>query len=128
MKSKMINQCHIEGKIYESKLELKESGPNSKHPGTQFISGNLDIATDDDLLNIVTVHFTYVTEKTAKGNVNSTFTVLKNIVDGNVGTVTTVGPEEAGMIQIDSAIGLNDFYTDRDGVETLVSAKRNEGE
>ena len=127
MKSKMINQTHIEGKIYESKLELKESGPNSKHPGTQFISGNLDIATDDDLLNIVTVHFTYVTEKTAKGNVNSTFTVLKNIVDGNVGTVTTVGPEEAGMIQIDSAIGLNDFYTDRDGVETLVSAKRNEG-
>ena len=51
MKSKMINQTHIEGKIYESKLELKESGPNSKHPGTQFISGNLDIATDDDLLN-----------------------------------------------------------------------------
>lgn len=127
MKNKMINQTHIEGKIYESKLELRESGPNSKNPGTPFIMGNLDIATDDNLTNIVTVHFTYVTEKTAKGSTNATFTVLKNIVDGNVGTVMTVGADEAGMIRIDSAIGLNDFYTDRDGQETLVSAKRNEG-
>jgi hypothetical protein len=37
------------------------------------------------------------------------------------------GMENAGLVRIDSAIGLNDFYTDRNGKEELVSAKRNEG-
>ena len=37
------------------------------------------------------------------------------------------GVEGAAKLRIDSAIGLNDFYTDRNGEETLVSAKRNEG-
>ena len=62
---KCINTTHIEGLLYEHKLELKESGPNSKNPGTKFISGTVDIATDDAGITIVPVHFTYVTEKTA---------------------------------------------------------------
>ena len=33
----------------------------------------------------------------------------------------------AGKLRIDSALGLNEFYTDRNGQEELVSAKRNEG-
>lgn len=37
------------------------------------------------------------------------------------------GKDKAGKIRIDSAIGLNEFYTDRNGTEELVSAKRNEG-
>ena len=37
------------------------------------------------------------------------------------------GKDKAGKIRIDSAIGLNEFYTDRTGTEELVSAKRNEG-
>ena len=44
---KMINTTHIEGLLYEHKLELRESGPNSKNPGTKFIMGTVDIATDD---------------------------------------------------------------------------------
>mgnify|MGYP003431335494 CR=1 FL=1 len=40
---KCINTTHIEGLLYEHKLELKESGPNSKNPGTKFISGTVDI-------------------------------------------------------------------------------------
>ena len=35
--------------------------------------------------------------------------------------------DKAVKLKIDSAIGLNEFYTDRDGNETLVSAKGNEG-
>ena len=56
---KMTNESHIEGLLYEHKLELKVSGPNSKAPGTQFINGSISIATDDACLNIVDVHFTY---------------------------------------------------------------------
>lgn len=124
---KCINTTHIEGLLYEHKLELKESGPNSKNPGTKFISGTVDIATDNAGINIVPVHFTYVTEKTAKGSTNATFTTLMNIIDKKFGTVMANGKENAVKLRIDSALGLNEFYTDRNGKEELVSAKRNEG-
>ena len=124
---KMINTSHIEGLLYEHKLELRESGPNSKNPGTKFIMGTVDIATDDACTNIVPVHFTYVTATTAKGATNATFTTLMNIVDGKYGTVMANGKENAVKLRIDSALGLNEFYSDRNGKEELVSAKRNEG-
>ena len=127
MKANFINKTHIEGLVYESTLELRVSGENSKHPGTQFIMGNLSIATDDACTNIVPVHFTYVTATTAKGNANATFGVLKDIIDKKIGTVMTVGADKAGKVRIDSAIGLNEFYSDRNGKEELVSVKRNEG-
>ena len=123
----MINATHIEGLVYESTLELRVSGENSKNPGTEFIMGNLNIATDNDCTNIVPVHFTYVTATTSKGNTNATFGVLKDIIDGKIGTVMANGKESAGKVRIDSAIGLNEFYSDRNGKEELVSAKRNEG-
>ena len=124
---KMTNTCHIEGLLYEHKLELRESGPKSKNPGTKFIMGTVDIATDDACTNIVPVHFSYVTATTAKGATNATFTTLMNIVDGKYGTVMANGRENAAKLRIDSALGLNEFYTDRNGQEELVSAKRNEG-
>ena len=123
----MINATHIEGLVYESGLELRVSGENSKNPGTEFIMGNLNIATDSECVNIVPVHFTYVTATTSKGNANATFGVLKDIIDGKIGTVMNVGQEKAGKVRIDSAIGLNEFYSDRNGTEELVSVKRNEG-
>ena len=123
----MINKTHIEGYLYEHALEMKESGPNSKNPGTKFITGTVSIATDEAGVNIVPVHFTYVTATTATGKANNTFTVLSNIVDGNIGTVMKDGKAKAGKLRIDSALGLNEFYTDRNGKEELVSAKRNEG-
>ena len=123
----MLNKTHIEGYIYEHSLESKVSGATSKNPGTPFITGNLSIATDDNLLNVVVVHFSYVTPTTSKGGTNATFTVLNNIIQGNVGSVMKNGKENAGKVRIDSAIGLNEFYTDRNGQVELVSAKRNEG-
>lgn len=123
----MINRTHIEGVLYEHDLQLKESGPNSKNPGTKFISGNVSVATDDKQENIVTVHFTYVTATTSKGNPNATFTTLSDIISGKLGSVMEVGADVAAKLRIDSAIGLNDFYTNRNGNEELVSAKRNEG-
>lgn len=123
----MINKTHIEGYLYEHALEKKESGPNSKNPGTVFITGTVSVATDEAGINIVPVHFTYVTASTATGKANNTFTVLNNIIEGNIGTVMKDGKDKAGKLRIDSALGLNEFYTDRNGKEELVSAKRNEG-
>jgi hypothetical protein len=126
MKS-MINRSHIEGILYEHDLTLKISGPNSKNPGTEFISGTISIATDNAGINIVPVHFTYVTATTSKGGANATFTTLKNIIDGVIGAKMKDGAEKAGKVRIDSALGLNEFYSERNGKEELVSAKRNEG-
>lgn len=124
---KVVNKTHIEGLLYQHSLELKESGPNSKKPGTKFISGNIEIATDDAMLNIVPVHFTYVTATTSTGKENATFGTLMNIINGVIGSVMKDGADKAGMVRCDSAIGLNEFYSDRSGKEELVSVKRNEG-
>jgi hypothetical protein len=123
----MINRTHIEGSLYQHDLELKVTGENSKNPGTEFISGNVEIATDNEGLNIVPVHFTYVTALTAKGKPNATYNVLKAIIDGTHGSVMKDGKDGAAKFRIDSAIGLNEFYADRNGTEELVSVKRNEG-
>lgn len=123
----VINSTHIEGLVYEHTLELRVSGENSKNPGTEFIMGNLNIATDNKCTNIIPVHFTYVTATTSKGNANATYGVLKDIIDGKIGSVMNHGEDKAGKVRIDSAIGLNEFYSDRNGTEELVSVKRNEG-
>ena len=127
MKKTMINQTHIEGVLYEHALEAKVSGDTSKNPGTPFITGTISIATDDAMTNIVPVHFTYVTATFGSGKQNDTYTTLNNIVNGTFGTYMKDGAGKAVKLRVDSAIGLNEFFTDRNGKEELVSAKRNEG-
>lgn len=126
---KMINTTKIQGYLYENKLELKVSGPDSTKPGTEYITGTIDIATDDNCTNIVPVHFTYVTATTSKGSTNATFTTLRNIVDGVYKSVMTSGKDAAVKLRIDSALGLNEFYTTnkQTNEDELVSVKRNEG-
>lgn len=127
MKNTMKNTTHIEGLLYQHSLSLKTSGEKSKNPGTQFINGTIDIATDDALVNIVTVHFTYVTPTTKNGSNNATFDTLQNIINGTLGNVVEHGADKAVKLRIDSAIGLNEFFSNRNGKEELVSVKRNEG-
>lgn len=127
MKKTMINQTHIEGILYEHSLEAKVSGDTSKNPGTPFITGTISIATDDAMTNIVPVHFTYVTATFGSGKPNDTYTTLNNIINGTFGTYMKDGADKAVKLRVDSALGLNEFYTDRNGKEELVSAKRNEG-
>lgn len=124
---KMINKTHIEGLLYQHNLELKTTGEKSKNPGTQYITGTVDIATDNACTNIVPVHFTYVTAITSTGKTSNTYVTLKNIVDKIYGTVMADGADKAVKLRIDSAIGLNEFYSDRNGTDEFISVKRNEG-
>ena len=128
---KTLNKERIEGLVYEHDLKIKKvQNTDSKNFGKDFISGTLDIATDDACENIVQVHFTYVTEVTAKGKKNDTYTALKNIID-NGKTIISDGASAATMVRIDTSIGVNDFYSDNAKTDKnpdgLVSAKRNEG-
>ena len=126
-KKTFINNTHIEGVLYEHDLQAKVSGDTSKNPGTPFITGTISIATDDAMTNIVPIHFTYVTATFGSGKPNDTYTTLNNIVNGTFGSYMKDGAEKAVKLRVDSALGLNEFYTDRNGKEELVSAKRNEG-
>lgn len=123
---KMINKVHIEGWVYDHKLTSKVAGEKAKNPGVTFINGTVDIATDDNCLNIVTIHYSYVTPVTKQNKPNATFNALNAILTDNK-TVVKVGKENAVKVRADTSIGLNEFYSDRSGKEELVSAKRNEG-
>ena len=121
---KAINTERIEGRIYQHNLTIKTvQNQTSANYGKEFISGNLEVAVDEAGLNVIPVHFTYVTEQTSSGKTNATFTNLKRIIDED-NTWVKVGKDNALKVRIDTALALNDFYT-QDG--NLVSVKTNEG-
>lgn len=131
---KTQNQIKIAGYIHSfgeangrNMLEVKVSGPNSKNPGTEFIAGTIQVAVDEAGLNVIPVHFTYVTATYAtSGKTNTNFSTLKKLIEENK-CIVNVGKENATKISIDGAIALNDFYTDPDDEKTLVSTKVVEG-
>ena len=126
MKKKFINETHVEGFLYDHKLEKKVTGANSKAPGTEFIAGTISVATDDKMENVVQIHYTYETATFAKsGSANSRFPVLSKIIDENP-TVLNVGADKAMKVRCDSAVELNEWFpqvTD----EKPTSVIRNEG-
>ena len=124
MKKSFWNLTTVMGWIYDHDLSIKVAGENSKNPGVEFINGTLSIATDNDCMNVVPVHFTYVTEMTSNNKTNTSFIVLKKIIDGEYNTVMRDGKENATRINVNSAIDLNEWFN-ADG--NLVSTKRNEG-
>lgn len=121
---KMRNNVHLEGYVYDHNLQVKETGPSSKNPGTKYIRGKVSLATDEKLLNIVDVNYHYVSPTTSKGNPNPTYNLLNDLILGIKKTVMNGGVENAARVRIDSAIGLNEWY-DKD--YQLVSVKENNG-
>lgn len=120
------NEITIEGYVYQHDLTVKtvknETSPNY---GREFIAGTLEVAVDEDALNVIPVHFTYITETTSSGNKNVTYATLKSLIDSPEKTWLNSGKEGALKVSIrNSALALNDFYN-RDG--QLVSQKRPEG-
>ena len=121
---KAINTERIEGRVYQHSLTVKTvANQTSANYGKEFIAGDIEVAVDEAGLNVIPVHFTYVTPTTNSGSENRTFTALKRILDGGK-TWITDGKDEALKVRIDTAIALNDFYTQDD---QLVSVKKNEG-
>lgn len=121
---KMINNERVEGRVYQHNL-VKKTVQNqaSQNFGKEFISGNIEVAVDEEGLVVIPVHFTYVVEQTNSGNKNATYSNLEKIINGGK-TWITDGKDEALKVRIDTALAVNDFYTQDD---RLVSAKVNEG-
>ena len=118
---KAINNEKIEGRIYQHNLTIKKvQNQTLANYGKEFISGNLEIAVDEAGLNVIPVHFTYVVETTSSGNKNQTYANLKKIIEDNK-TWITVGKDEAQKVRINTAIALNDFYTQDDNLVSVLS-------
>lgn len=121
---KNINQETIVGRVYQHSLEVKTvQNKESANAGKEYIAGTLEIAVDEDGLNVIPIHYTYVTPTTSKGSTNKTYTVLSKIINGGK-TWITDGKDEAMIIKASPSLALNEFYS-ADG--ELISAKRNEG-
>ena len=120
-----INNETIEGRVYDHNLKLKTVQKQGDNYGKPFIQGELFIATDDEGLNVIPIHYSYVAEKTKAGKANQTFTALKKIVEDEQ-TWLKVGKDNATMVSASTALDVNDFYPDPSKDE-LVSTKRNEG-
>lgn len=119
------NAEHIEGRVYDHELVIKTvQNQQSANYGKEFISGKLFIAVDEEGVNVIEVHYTYVTEVTKAGGKNKTYTALKKIIDEGK-TWVAVGKDEATKVKVDTALDLNDFYSSND--DQLVSLKTNEG-
>ena len=121
---KNLNQETIEGRVYEHDLALKTvQNKQSANFGKEFINGSISVATDEAGLNVLTVHYTYVTETTKTGKVNPTFGNLKRVMEGK--TWVTDGKDAALKVRLTPSAALNDFYPQ--GGDQLVSQQRNEG-
>lgn len=123
--AKFINTEKIEGYVYSTgssfnELQERVTGENSKNPGTKYIAGDLDIAVDEAGLNVVTVHYRYV----SKGSANSTYTALKQIIDNPEKRWINGGKDNAFKVQCTGvAIAVNDFIA---GDGSKIAALRNE--
>ena len=127
--AKFINTEKIEGYVYSTgsnfnQLSERVSGENSKNPGTKYIAGDLDIAVDEAGLNVISIHYTYVTETYKSGQTNNTYTALKKIINNPDKTWINGGKDNAFKVQCTGvSIAINDFIT-ADG--SKIAAMRNE--
>lgn len=118
------NTENIEGRIYQFDLAEKITGETSKHPGTPFISGTLEVAVSEEMDNIIPVHYTYVAPTYNNGKANNTYSALKQIIASGK-TVMTDGYDGATVVRLNPSYAVNDFFPE--GQDTPVSQPRNEG-
>lgn len=123
MKKKFLNTEIVEGRVYQHALVKKTvQNTESKNFGKEYINGTVSVATDEDGLNVVDVHYSYVTPTTNSGNTNKTFNILSQIMEG--ATWIENGKDAALKVKLTPSLDVNDFYNNE---KQLVTTKRNEG-
>lgn len=126
------NSVEVNGYVYSHTLQVKKTGEHSRVPGTEFITGTVNVAIDDEMLTVIPVNFGYVTEFFNKKNAdgtqkkNDTFALLKRLIDNNeVVENIAYGAAGAMHIRIQGDIECNDFISRKTG--ELVSTQRIRG-
>ncbi len=103
MKQTWKNSVNVAGYVFST----RNLNPRVSKDGTNYISGAVNIAVDEDALNVIPVSF-YATETYKNGKPNDTYNVLKQIADGSVQTYQQAG-KNAARVRVDGSISTNDF-------------------
>ena len=128
------NSITIQGRVYSfgeangrNMLEIKTvKNDKSENFGKEFISGTIQVAVDEAGLNVIPVHYTFVTPTTKAGGTNNTYVALKSLIDGGK-TWVKDGKDAAPMVKLEPSFALNDFYINENGEDRLVSSIVHEG-
>ncbi len=105
-KTNWINNVHVEGYVFSHTLQSRVA----QKTGIPYISGEIQIATDDKAMNVVPVRFIYVTEKYSQSKQdNPNYALLTQIMNENR-TFEVVGTN-AMKVRVDGSIYVDDFYT-----------------
>ena len=126
MRKNLENKEILEGRLYDIDVTLKKvENTNSKYYGQDFYSGQIFIATDEEGLNVIPVHYTFITRNFASsGKPDSRFSALAKMAEEQK-TWLKVGKDEATMLRVTPSADVNDFYPE--GSDRVVSTQRNEG-
>lgn len=121
---KTTNNIHVRGYVFSHNLEKAVYGPNSRKAGQEYIRGEVNVATDDQALNVVKVNFSFVDPTWAKsGKPNDTYAVLESIINTH-DTFQNVGAS-AMKVRIDGNFEVNDYWSRNNN--TMVSSTRLRG-
>ncbi len=109
----MINEINLQGYVFgisgrDGKLYRGRTSAESKRPNTDYISGTVNIATDEDCVNVVPARFNFVTEFWKSGKENASWGVLNDIKNGDL-TVSSKGKDGAYKIRVTASADSNPF-------------------
>lgn len=122
---KNVNKINVEGYLFDFDIkEFTVQNEQSENFGKPFMRADLSIATDEEGLNVITVHYPYIAESFASGKKDSRFPMLKKIQDTEATWIKN-GKEGAMKLQLTPSAAINDFYSDR--TNQMVAAQRAEG-
>lgn len=109
MKDKFTNSADINGYVFDYSLEKNITGPQSKNPNTEYIRGEVQVAADQDMINVVRVTFTYVTPLTRDGKANDTYKTLAHIMEHGNAIAKGATADDATKVRIRCELSTNDF-------------------
>lgn len=120
------NDVQMTGYVFNSDFRKGVTKATNKwHPNEGYISGTVNVATDDQALNVVPVNFFAYEKRTDKdGNKipNETYETLEQIISGQ--TYERVA-NQAMKVRISGTVDTNDFYSTRNN--KLITSQRVNG-
>lgn len=104
MIEKVKNEGTVSGKLYDfGRFGLKEDKEDGK------IRGSVIVATDNDMCNLVEVHFLPQAKTYSTGKENNNYKVLKKLIDEGKSVVNN-GEKDAFNLRISASLTTNPYY------------------
>lgn len=116
MKDSFSNSVLVRGRVFDFDLTKRTTGATSKTPNMNYIMGRVNVAVDEDGMNVVPVSFGFLStrETYRNGKENATYQTLLDLIEKEEyrGRTWKDGGKDAALqVRIDGDIETNDFVT-----------------